>query len=436
MKKLNKKGYLTIEIILGSVIAFAIAFFLIEITAKMISNNDDTFRDTIITTDNALIISGVKEVVENAGTGIIEIKCENNSCNITFSDGVNGKLYIKENKVIYEEDNVEQYIKQLDSSLTNITLDSSIKGKPDNKNNIYFKITGKNIFLDKEYNTIIPINTTIGPIGKTPSISCTNGHEEYGWTNEKGKGSVNINISDVDGDFETLYYSKNYYDDISDYIEVKSNSIEGTIIKINNAETHAIKVYGKDKAGNVTNIKKCYTNLDTLKPVTPYTLISKNSDETFDLSVYGDDNNIESISTDCCTNVVGTTINCAASSLSHETFESQSCTVTVKPINNNKTIEFFTPFDSYDENNIDGDYNITGSSGIYKYTVKIYDENGTFLCQEACHHSDIYNSDYAKCENSCYDYHGTNHSINEFYFEDWAGNISEKLTVNVIFDYK
>ena len=148
------------------------------------------------------------------------------------------------------------------------------------------------------------------------------------------------------------------------------------------------------------------------------------------------DNNIESISTDCCTNVVGTTINCAASSLSHETFESQSCTVTVKPINNNKTIEFFTPFDSYDENNIDGDYNITGSSGIYKYTVKIYDENGTFLCQEACHHSDIYNSDYAKCENSCYDYHGTNHSINEFYFEDWAGNISEKLTVNVIFDYK
>ena len=85
MKKLNKKGYLTIEIILGSVIAFAIAFFLIEITAKMISNNDDTFRDTIITTDNALIISGVKEVVENNKDGINKISCNDNiKCTITY----------------------------------------------------------------------------------------------------------------------------------------------------------------------------------------------------------------------------------------------------------------------------------------------------------------------------------------------------------------
>ena len=46
--KLNRKGYLTVEIILASTIAFAIAFFLIEITVKLVSKTDDIYRDTII----------------------------------------------------------------------------------------------------------------------------------------------------------------------------------------------------------------------------------------------------------------------------------------------------------------------------------------------------------------------------------------------------
>ena len=57
MKRLNRKGYLTIEIILGATIAFAIAFFLMEITTKMVSDTEDTYRDTEVTTDSALIIS-------------------------------------------------------------------------------------------------------------------------------------------------------------------------------------------------------------------------------------------------------------------------------------------------------------------------------------------------------------------------------------------
>lgn len=173
MKKLNKKGYLTIEIILGSVIAFAIAFFLIEITAKMISNNDDTFRDTIITTDNALIISGVKEVVENNKDGINNINCnDNNICYITYKDGNTGTLEIADStvdgstvkivKYVMTKPNdsasYDKYEKKLDDSLSDITLNSNINGEVSDESNIYFKITGKNIFLDKEYNIIIPID--------------------------------------------------------------------------------------------------------------------------------------------------------------------------------------------------------------------------------------------------------------------------------------
>ena len=51
--KLNRKGYLTVEIILASTIAFAIAFFLIEITVKLVSKTDDILLGKATQTDNA-----------------------------------------------------------------------------------------------------------------------------------------------------------------------------------------------------------------------------------------------------------------------------------------------------------------------------------------------------------------------------------------------
>ena len=45
--KLNRKGYLTVEIILAYTIAFAIAFFLIEITVKLVSKTDDIYLSLI-----------------------------------------------------------------------------------------------------------------------------------------------------------------------------------------------------------------------------------------------------------------------------------------------------------------------------------------------------------------------------------------------------
>ena len=53
--KLNRKGYLTVEIILASAVAFAIAFFLMEITVKLVSKTDDVYHETVITYDLSLI---------------------------------------------------------------------------------------------------------------------------------------------------------------------------------------------------------------------------------------------------------------------------------------------------------------------------------------------------------------------------------------------
>ena len=65
MKKLNRKGYMTVEIIIASVIAFSIAFFLMEITIKMVNVTEDNYKDIVVITDNALVISSIKKLLDN-----------------------------------------------------------------------------------------------------------------------------------------------------------------------------------------------------------------------------------------------------------------------------------------------------------------------------------------------------------------------------------
>ncbi len=160
--KLNRKGYLTIEIILGATIAFAIAFFLMEITIKMVSVTEDNYKDIVVITDNALVISSIKKLLDNKE--INNITCSSNICTITYKDIDNTThtthLGIDNRSVIYEESANYLYVKELDKSLSNITLTSTIRGDitGENKNNIYFKITAQNIFIDKDYSIIIPID--------------------------------------------------------------------------------------------------------------------------------------------------------------------------------------------------------------------------------------------------------------------------------------
>ena len=52
---MNKKGYLLIEIILASAIAFGIAIFIFELTIKVKNRNDDLFVETQMATDQAII---------------------------------------------------------------------------------------------------------------------------------------------------------------------------------------------------------------------------------------------------------------------------------------------------------------------------------------------------------------------------------------------
>lgn len=172
--KLNRKGYLTVEIILASTIAFAIAFFLIEITVKLVSKTDDVYHETVIAYDDAIIINNIKEkikdyIIETDGLNFVE--CKNNECNI-WGERVGGateERYLYYDSVSKEirfsegaeegENRVTLYSKKVDDSISEVEISSNINRnvKPSDRI-VFFNIKLKNIFTNNTYEMVIPIN--------------------------------------------------------------------------------------------------------------------------------------------------------------------------------------------------------------------------------------------------------------------------------------
>ena len=172
--KLNRKGYLTVEIILASTIAFAIAFFLIEITVKLVSKTDDVYHETVIAYDDAIIINNIKEkikdyIIETDGLNFVE--CKNNECNI-WGERVGGateERYLYYDSVSIEirfsegaeegKDRVTLYSKKVDDSISEVEISSNINRnvKPSDRI-VFFNIKLKNIFTNNTYEMVIPIN--------------------------------------------------------------------------------------------------------------------------------------------------------------------------------------------------------------------------------------------------------------------------------------
>lgn len=174
--KLNRKGYLTVEIILASAVAFAIAFFLMEITVKLVSKTDDVYHETVITYDDAIMINNIKDkiidyIIETDGLALVN--CESKGCNILGNriGGVTEERWLYYDSVSKEirfsegakkrEDRVTLYAKKVDDSISEVEISSNINRnvKPSDRI-VFFNIKLKNIFTDNAYEMVIPINLT------------------------------------------------------------------------------------------------------------------------------------------------------------------------------------------------------------------------------------------------------------------------------------
>lgn len=146
MLKLNRKGYLTVEIILASVIAVTIAFFLIEITMKLVSRTDDAYVDVNLITDKALITNKVLDDISNKGLKDISLMQEASGIFFEFTDGDTKELYIENNKFMYGN-NSDSYEKKLKITFKDVNY--SVKKGSNGYVNI--KLTLKSLYSDYDY---------------------------------------------------------------------------------------------------------------------------------------------------------------------------------------------------------------------------------------------------------------------------------------------
>lgn len=212
--KLNRKGYLTVEIILASAVAFAIAFFLMEITVKLVSRTDDVYHDTIITYDTAIMINNIKDKIEEdivSQDGLYSISCNNNECQIVYGRGNNSYsriLYYDTNSKEIKYANAEKidlYSKKVDDSIGEVIISSNIDGTiGDSDNMVLFKIKLKNIFTDNENEMVIPINImSSDPISNIFVINLSmDGH--------RGKMNTTISFDKRNGEPDPIYLHDNY----------------------------------------------------------------------------------------------------------------------------------------------------------------------------------------------------------------------------------
>ena len=160
MVKLNKKGYLAVEVILASVVAVSIAVFLIDLTVKMVNKTNDNYTNTLFLTDKALITNNLRkeikqDIIQNGNINNIgEIEkatlIDDYTCELKFKNSnVTSNININSTKdtITYSSEysgyskKINKDISEVNSMLTIMEIEGTIEQVPGN----YYVRAGKKI---------------------------------------------------------------------------------------------------------------------------------------------------------------------------------------------------------------------------------------------------------------------------------------------------
>ena len=128
--KLNKKGYMLVEIILASALAFGLAFFIIDLVIKLKNKNDDLFVETLITTD--------KTIITNKLMSYTKSETKNFDCNKLTITGNTVKYHDDIINIITDYANVGELSCSTSSGKISITIPLSVPQMPDKDYDITF----------------------------------------------------------------------------------------------------------------------------------------------------------------------------------------------------------------------------------------------------------------------------------------------------------
>ncbi len=151
--KLNNKGYMLVEIIVASVIALVMAYFLIDITIRLVNKNNDYYVESVLLTDKNLVTKEIMEDInDNSNNDILltSINVTNSGDNIvtaelSFNNRTSKDLIIDKGSNIIKYGNYE---KKMSSDLSikefSISKDSTQK-------QLYIRIPAYTNYSDIDY---------------------------------------------------------------------------------------------------------------------------------------------------------------------------------------------------------------------------------------------------------------------------------------------
>ena len=128
--KLNKKGYMLVEIILASALAFGLAFFIIDLVIRLKNKNDDLLVENLITTD--------KTIITNKLMSYAKSETKNFACNKLTITGNTVKYKDEVIDIITDYANVGELSCSTVGGIVSITIPISVPQMPNKDYDITF----------------------------------------------------------------------------------------------------------------------------------------------------------------------------------------------------------------------------------------------------------------------------------------------------------
>lgn len=184
MRKLNNKGYLIVELILASVLAMTMAYFLLNLVVKLSKKNQDLYVETVLLTDKAIITNTIMDDV-NKYT-LVSVDEHDNYVDFTYKDSeekeIKKRLQIEldvdgeaPKKIIYGD-----FTKEINENIaySNIKMeflkdrigDTYVQSKI-NDSILHLKIEMKTLYSDIDYGVNLVIQYNQSSLKMEPYIN-------------------------------------------------------------------------------------------------------------------------------------------------------------------------------------------------------------------------------------------------------------------------
>lgn len=147
--KLNNKGYLIIEIVLASMIAFGVAYFLFDLTISLKDKSDNLQAKTIVMSDRTIVENYIMNVL-NLNIEYGNPYCSRDKKKIQFLDDMRevNTIYLENSELFHTKGTEILYRKKINSKYANVSSLSCI----DNGSSLEISMDLSMEYIDEDFN--------------------------------------------------------------------------------------------------------------------------------------------------------------------------------------------------------------------------------------------------------------------------------------------